>query len=196
MPAVVPQNCRVARVRCSRASHAPGPAGATRGPRLSAGLRAGLCVQGRERRRVAARRALVTRRPRRANELGHARRVVVPGFDPRFLAGGGTWGRRAVTRRRRRHRARLPGRRAVRRAREHGCERPNGRHTPVPSHDMGFSQRTMSRGEWHLNRAPAAHRAVAAPPGRFVEHLLGKRTSCAGLREEAGRRPGMGPKPS
>jgi hypothetical protein len=33
----------------------------------------------------------------------------------------------------------------------------------------------LSLGEWLLNRAPAAHRAVAAPPGHFVEHLLGER---------------------
>jgi hypothetical protein len=61
---------------------------------------------------------------------------------------------------------------------------------------MGFSQRTMSRGEWLLNLAPVAHRTVAAPPGQYVEHLLGERAGCAGLREEAGRRPDMGPKPS
>jgi hypothetical protein len=38
--------------------------------RVRAGLRAGLLVQERGRRRVAARRALVTRRPRRAIGLG------------------------------------------------------------------------------------------------------------------------------
>jgi hypothetical protein len=54
----------------------------------------------------------------------------------------------------------------------------------------------LSLGEWLLNRAPAAHRAVAAPPGHFVEHLLGNRMSCAGLKGEAGRRPGLGPRPS
>jgi hypothetical protein len=45
-------------------------------------------VQDRERRRVAARRALATRRPRQASELGRAGRVSVSGFDPRFCAGG------------------------------------------------------------------------------------------------------------
>jgi hypothetical protein len=86
--------------------------------------------------------------------------------------------------------------RARRRARDHGCERPNGRHTPVPSRVVRFSRRMLSLGIWHLNRAPAAHRAVAAPREHFVEHLLGERTGSAGLKEGAGRRPGLGPKPS
>jgi hypothetical protein len=54
----------------------------------------------------------------------------------------------------------------------------------------------LSLGEWLLNRAPAAHRVVAAPQGHFVEHLQGERMGCADLKGRAGRRPGLGPKPS
>jgi hypothetical protein len=69
LPAFKPQNCRVALVRSSRATHAPGPADAMRGPFVVAGLRAKRVVQERVRRHVASRRARVTRRPRRANRL-------------------------------------------------------------------------------------------------------------------------------
>jgi hypothetical protein len=95
VPAFVPQNCRVARAWCSRASYAPGPAGATRGPHEPAGLRAGLSVQDRRRRRVAARRALVTRRPRRAIGLG-AQVVCVIRASTRGLC---RWGIREPSRR-------------------------------------------------------------------------------------------------
>jgi hypothetical protein len=87
-------------------------------------------------------------------------RVVVPGFDPCMRADE-AWGRRAVTRRRRRHRARLPGRRAARHARDHGCERPSGRHTPVPSRVVRFSRRVMKPGR--LAPEPSAG---GAPRGR------------------------------
>jgi hypothetical protein len=100
--AVAPQDCRTATEGAPEPPVLLGAAVAVRGRDmgpavepcslvqecLCAGLRAGLFVQGRERRRDAARRALGTRRPRRANELGRAGRVVVPGFAPWFLAGG------------------------------------------------------------------------------------------------------------
>jgi hypothetical protein len=69
LPAFEPQNCRVASVWCSRATHAPGPADAMRGPLVNTSLRAERAVQGVARRRVASRCARITRRPRRANGL-------------------------------------------------------------------------------------------------------------------------------
>jgi hypothetical protein len=51
----------------------------------------------------------------------------------------------------------------------------------------------LSRGEKHLNLTPAAHRAVAAPPRHIVEHLLGNRASCAGLKGENRPSAGIGP---
>jgi hypothetical protein len=54
----------------------------------------------------------------------------------------------------------------------------------------------LSLGVWHLNRVPAAHRAVAAPPEHIVERLVGERPGSVGLKEGAGRRSGLGPKPS
>jgi hypothetical protein len=53
-----------------------------------------------------------------------------------------------------------------------------------------------SLGVWRLNRAPAAHRVAAAPPGLFVEHVVGEQMGSVGLKEGAGRRPDLGPKPS
>jgi hypothetical protein len=90
-------------------------------------------------------------------------RVVVPGFDQWLLAGGG-WDRRAVTRRRRRHRARLPGRRAARRAQGHGCERSSGWHTPVPSRVVRFNLRVVKTGRLPpASRTPATRRAAVKP---------------------------------
>jgi hypothetical protein len=164
MPAVVPQDCRVARVRCSRALHAPGPAGATRGPSVSAGLRAGLLVQGLS--------VAVTRRGAHWLPGGRAGRTSwtcracgCAGLRPEGSCRERFWGRRTVARRRRWHHTRLPGRRAARLARGHGVERPPSWHTPEPRRDVRYSQETLSRGERLLNRVPAAHRAVAAPPG-------------------------------
>jgi hypothetical protein len=63
--------------------------------RVRAGLRTGLLVQERGRRRVAARRALVTRRPRRAIGLG-AQVVCVIRASTRGLC---RWGIREPSRR-------------------------------------------------------------------------------------------------
>jgi hypothetical protein len=92
--------------------------------------------------------------------------VVVPGFDP-CLCAVEVWGRRAVTRRRWRHRARLPGRRAARRTRDHGCERPYGRHTPEPSRVVRFSRRVLKPGR--LAPEPSAG---GAPRGRGAARAL------------------------
>jgi hypothetical protein len=45
MPAFEPQNCRITILWSSRATHAPGPADAMRGPPVVAGLRAERAVQ-------------------------------------------------------------------------------------------------------------------------------------------------------
>jgi hypothetical protein len=98
-------------------------------------------------------------------------RMDEPGLDPCLFAGVG-WGRRAVTRRRRRHRARLPGRRAARRARGHGCKRLSGWYTPVPSRDERINVLVLLAGRLPpADRAPATRHAAAAPSGQFVEHL-------------------------
>jgi hypothetical protein len=120
-------------------------------------------------------------------------RVDVPGFDPCLLAGE-VWGRRAVTRRRRRHRARLPGRRAVRRARGHGCERPSGRHTPVPSRVVRFNLRVMKAGRLPpADRAPATRRAAVMPPGAF-RRTHGVRAAANACYQKDGPSNGLGPK--
>jgi hypothetical protein len=76
----------------------------------------------------------------------------------------GIWDRRAVTRRRREHRARLPGRRAARRAQGHGCERSSGRHTPVPSRVVRFDLGVVKTGRLPpAGRAPATRRAAVMP---------------------------------
>jgi hypothetical protein len=89
-------------------------------------------------------------------------------------------GRRAVTRRQRRHRARLQGRRAARRARGHGCERQSGRYTPVPSRVVRFNLMVVMAGRLPpADRAPATRRAAAMPPGAF-RRALGVRAAANG----------------
>jgi hypothetical protein len=78
-----------------------------------------------------------------------------------------------VTRRRRRHRARLQGRRAARHARGHGRERLSGRYTPVPSRDVRINLMVVVAGRLPpAYRAPATRRAAAAPSGQVGEHLV------------------------
>jgi hypothetical protein len=70
MLAFEPQYCRIAFVWSSRATHAPGPAVAMRGPSVFAGHRAERAVQELLCAAVSPRDVpLVTRRPRRANKV-------------------------------------------------------------------------------------------------------------------------------
>jgi hypothetical protein len=162
---------RSARASCRAAPSNPGPERASRRP----GRGAVLLMAGRL-------------------SWGRKAELVNRASTRDFRAGGENGSRRAVTRRRRRHRVRLPERRAARRAREHGCEHLSGRHTPVPGQAVRVGQKVSNRGEWLLSRAPAALRAVAAPPGRYVEHLRGM-AGRAGVDTEVGRRPVLDPKP-
>jgi hypothetical protein len=78
-----------------------------------------------------------------------------------------------VTRRRRRRRVRLPGRRAVCRARKRGCKNLGGKHTPVPE-----PSRMLLPGDVEPGREAPKPNAGGAPRGRgaarpFVEHLWG-----------------------
>jgi hypothetical protein len=78
-----------------------------------------------------------------------------------------------MTCRRRKHRARLLGRRTAHRARGHGHERQSGRNTPVPSRDERINLVVVVPGRLPpADRAPATRRAAAAPSGHFVEHLV------------------------
>jgi hypothetical protein len=104
------------------------------GPRTSGELHVGPLASRAARDAAAARRdhgALLTRARRRRAWHVCLSRASTHVHVCRCVAR-----RRAVTRRRRWHRARLPGRRAARRARDHGRGRLSGRCIPVPSRDV------------------------------------------------------------
>jgi hypothetical protein len=88
MRAIAPQNCRPAIVWCSRATHAPEPAVAVRGPHVGTGRRAEsfLCRE-RVRSRAASSRApdLQVAAPGARGEAVCALSTVVANAHPRML---------------------------------------------------------------------------------------------------------------
>jgi hypothetical protein len=100
-----------------------------------------------------------------------------------------------VTRRRRRQRARVPGRRAARRARDHERERLTGWYTPVPSRVLSILLVVAS------GRLPPGPNAGDAPRGRCAVWAYRRAPGVlisaeARVNRRVGRRMGLGFKPS